>query len=343
MIPMAARFKIQCLEVISSSPTSQVSSGIIVLDSNNSFETQLMDLSAHKTIQIAQKNENLEFFATSPDRKFLAFESAIIDPSSSKIVQDNLVIASADGQRVKTIPMEKEWRGILGWLNDKNVAVNRVVLNAGNKNYPISSIMFALNPFTNERKTLPYNLPNIYDQQPLINWEGWGETMPDPTITAIIYMRWLSVKVGLYGYTLWDLQKQQALVTIPILDYPVSRWSPDGMQFIVFTLSPDFSGTELFSVGRNGQIEALTNLSNYLHGLYIPNYSWSPDGRYIAMWINIDAASGQESQNFQLTILDIVTHQVTDYCVPGYYGTSIGSHAPPPLWSQDSKQLIVEN
>jgi Tol biopolymer transport system component len=341
-----ARLKIQCLEISSSFPNNLKAQGNIVLNPYIKFDVRLLNLATQKTIQIAGKNENPSGLTVSPDRKYLAFDSGIIDPSSSKIISQTLVIAAADGQRLKTIAWEKDWGGIIDWLNDNNLVISRFVPNSSDQATTISVVYFILNPFTGVRKNLPSSFPKIYDQKPLMDWDlKWGITMFDPSLTAVVYMRWLNGNGGYYGYTIWDLNKNQALITTPpIILYPIPRWSPDGSQFIVFTMAADGSKTELFSVNRNGAIKPLTNLFDYFGGfLYIANYSFSPDGRYIAMWLNIDASTGQESANFQLAILDTLTRQVTDYCVPGWYGTEDGSYAPPPIWSPDGKQLLVED
>jgi len=46
-----------------------------------------------------------------------------------------------------------------------------------------------------------------------------------------------------------------------------------------------------------------------------------------------------------LAVLDTITRQVTDYCIPTYPGIyfGAGAYVPPRLWSPDSKQLIIEN
>jgi Tol biopolymer transport system component len=102
---------------------------------------------------------------------------------------------------------------------------------------------------------------------------------------------------------------------------------------------------ELLLISRDGQVEQLTNLNSYSK-TFILDYSWSPDGRYIAAWVFTGSwLEFMESGEAELVVVDTNTRQVTDYCVRVKYRDLKGLYsmtAPTaPLWSPDGKQLVV--
>jgi len=89
----------------------------------------------------------------------------------------------------------------------------------------------------------------------------------------------------------------------------------------------------------------LTNLTAYSPRTYIQSYSWSPDERYVAFWLNIDVPPDHRQKFGQqnLAVLDTHTLQVTNYCLPGDFSTSRARLVSAPIWSPDGRQLLVEN
>ena len=116
------------------------------------------------------------------------------------------------------------------------------------------------------------------------------------------------------------------------------RWSPDGQQALVIGLPdfPNFGYFEFYTISRSGEVARLTDLGAYKAKISINririSYSWSPDGRYIAFWITID-----EDPVERLAVLDVSTHSVVNYCVPGL--KPLGAY--PPIWSSDGQQMVV--
>ena len=123
----------------------------------------------------------------------------------------------------------------------------------------------------------------------------------------------------------------------------VPRWSPDGSRLVVEGPTSDQSDLELFLISRDGQIEQLTNLNAYSHIVYL-NYSWSPDGQYVAAWVADKESTVNLAKNeAELVIIDTRTRLVTDTCIRvKYRGTGYGGRPPTaPFWSPDGKQLVV--
>ena len=63
--------------------------------------------------------------------------------------------------------------------------------------------------------------------------------------------------------------------------------------------------SELYLVSRDGQVKQLTHLNAYNEDGRLVNNSWSPDGRYIAAWL--DTPSLRKEQEAELVIVDTET------------------------------------
>ena len=158
--------------------------------------------------------------------------------------------------------------------------------------------------------------------------------MYDPKLTRAIYLR------GNYFYALWDLQAKRLVARFDTSDYPIPRWSPDG-EAVVIAGNHITGAFELYLIDRNGKITQLTHLNAYYTGEFFQNYSWSPDGSKIAIWLNV-----YPFKSGQLAILDLESGQVTNYCVPGdetapMSALTYTAHAP--IWSPDGRQVVVQN
>jgi dipeptidyl aminopeptidase/acylaminoacyl peptidase len=193
----------------------------------------------------------------------------------------------------------------------------------------------------------------------LPDWGGWNGVVYDPMLKFAIYPHTVGTTDQTYTYALWDLTKQKLVASLENIFtnfparnfYPMPRWSPDGSHFVfvggVFPLDPssDIYKLELYQVDRGGQAEQLTHLSGDVY-IWDSSLSWSPDGRYIAFFIG--PPLGAATQKAQVAVLDTVTLDVTKYCISisfhgfdgGVYGTGF---PPPPIWSPDSKQFLVED
>ncbi len=126
----------------------------------------------------------------------------------------------------------------------------------------------------------------------------------------------------------WEYEHWHTTINEPI-------WSPDEQQFAV-TLPMDERGEhyEIFMVDRDGRPTQLTNFANAYPVAVVGGFQWSPDGRYIAFWMDTRPVEGQMSRApYRLFVLDIAKRLVTDYCV---YGQSI-------VWSPDSRQIAVNS
>jgi Tol biopolymer transport system component len=99
---------------------------------------------------------------------------------------------------------------------------------------------------------------------------------------------------------------------------------------------PTVGGEELMGMSRDGLLKRLT----YLTTTYVAHpgaMSLSPDGRYIAYWLTIEAGPYPGER---LAVADLLTGNVRNYCIAGYPDRSFGKSFPP-VWSPDGKSLAV--
>jgi hypothetical protein len=91
----------------------------------------------------------------------MAYSSAITD-TEDRIIKKELVIASADGQRQKTIRWEKDWLAIVDWLDNQHLAITLdsqdPEISAGRKPFDL----LVLDPFSGARQILRPNFPRFF-------------------------------------------------------------------------------------------------------------------------------------------------------------------------------------
>jgi hypothetical protein len=148
------------------------------------------------------------------------------------------------------------------------------------------------------------------------------------------------------GTFLWEYKN-------PLAGFNLPKWQP-GDQKLGIPMpknEQDVLGEhyEIFTVDRAGRQRQLTNYSAAYPTITIDKFSWSPDGRYIAFWGDTHSEEKIAQQNpYRLFVLDTVTHQTIDYCVPGgylsrYSHQGIYSDNPTPAWSPDGGQIAIQS
>ena len=200
------------------------------------------------------------------------------------------------------------------------------------RSYPLNRL-FAVNPFTQEVKELPHLFPDI-DKIRVQPWDHSGLTIYDPTLQLVVYPE-LSSDGNVI--VLWDLGKSAPVLRLqdPRLNpNPMPRWSEDGEKF-VFTGLNDHPLTLIYRDGR------IMNSEINLDDDIIPMddlTSWSPDGRYLAFWVE---SRGNRS-GLRLMIWDTSVDRVIDTCIPSDDFIREIGYDNLPLWSPDGKYLAVK-
>lgn len=323
------KVKQQCLEVETSLRPNAISGGRIIL--SNVFNLLVLD-SQDKEIRpwtSATTNEVADA-TVSPDGRWLAYIRDSYD-QEGHLIDSKLSLLGADSQQQSAIPWGKDWAAISGWLDNERLVI--VPLNR-----PKGTII-VINPFTEQQQELPPFFPDVYDTSPSALW-GDTITVYDSSLTRVAYLRNAPTRGA--GIVLWDLQNSKELWHLNHSETIRNRpeWSPDGGQLAVAApTNMKWYHYELLSVRRDGQATQLTNLAATYPVAAIGNFKWSPNGQYIAFWLDSRQAPEQDYKGEHLLVLDMTTLQMTDYCVIG----NVLGVAAPPRWSPNSQQLIVEN
>jgi hypothetical protein len=324
----------QCLDILSGFP-EESSNGIVVFDNGS-----LLDIS---TSQISSMSESTLFnVVMSLDKTLIAFKRIMLN-DQHRITSKELVVATADGRWLKTIPWEEDWLDLLQWTSDQRLLISYDEPFTSSDGQQISISYLALDPFTGEQQILRPDFPDFLDVTTAWGWQGVRHSaIYDPALTRAIYARLMGDGKEMYTFALWDVENRQLVTgledvyTNPVIykvSSPIPIWSPDGSQFVFRgqVLVPEESvAFELYRVSRDGQVEQLTHLSPAAR-VQSRSLSWSPDGRYIALFL--DAWYG--SDNKRMALLDMETLGVTDYCLP------VRGAVPAPIWSPDGTQFLV--
>jgi hypothetical protein len=260
------------------------------------------------------------YTAISPDWTWLAYEVVTVD-QYLQAQNVGLRIVSTDGQEMPVSGWEADWQ-LVGWKDNERLNMG---MWRGEDHFVI-----VYNPRTGEAtETL---LPPIHN--PLLGGLVYGyKPLPayyDPTYTRVAY-----VDEG-GKFVLWDIETDTLLWKRTARNEEIFGvdWSPDGQQFAVAS-EVKKDKAELFMVNRDGEERQLTNLSAAYPemNITIGDLNWSPDGRYIALWLNI--RPGEFWDQWRFAVLDVQTGVLVDTCI-----SSGRRHDP--LWSPNGKQVAFE-
>ena len=262
-----------------------------------------------------------------------------------------MVIADATGKRLKIIPWEEEWLQTPVWSDNEHIVINLSLPGEENSDQKPLPIL-VLNPFTNEQRIIKPDFSGfpVTSSADLPYWEGrWG-TIYDPTLNYVVYPRVIENKDEMYTYAVWDLSQRRLVTTLDEIfsslsafngPFPMPKWSPDGSRFVFqgFDSSTDPANIELYEVNRDGHTKQLTQLAPVAY-VWESSFSWSPDGRYIAMFLGLQL--GVPYEQARVAVLDTLTLNIIDYCVSvTFLGDEYGGGPLVPIWSPDGRQLVI--
>lgn len=342
-IPLEAKLTVKCLDVAPDLSGGQSYSNVIVL--RDLATEHLLALKAARPPSTigAQSSDRLFDPTVSPGGRFLAYRRVRYDEQGN-ILAKEVEVADATGLARASLPWQRGWSGF-HWLDEERLVI--LVSNSDLLNRDSSLSYLMVFPFTGQQEPITVTPPDVYDIDPLPYWSGRGLQVYNPTLTQVAYLQLVD---GIYwAYALWDIREAKTLASLVAFDNertPV--WSPTGERFVIAANPLEtraYTKFELYLFDQTGAISKLTNLTAYYPATYIQSYSWSPDERYIAFWLNTDIPRDQDYHFGQqnLAVLDTDTLQVTNYCLPGDFSTSWATLVSAPIWSPDSQQLLIEN
>lgn len=347
--PPAAHLSIRCFAILAERPLTLTSSGtwLFASASNDAVYVQAATGAQRR---LTDAHESRYSFAVSPNGQRVAFRRLVRDAMRIQTIEDTLVIADAADNVMSARPWEAGWSALAGWLDHERLVINIAAKDGDEALAKKPATLVVLNTTTGHQKELAPDFPSLNFEYPVPNWANWGVTMYDTTLTRVVYPFDAAGRFD-SGYTLWDVPGQRALAHVPAgLHSLAPRWSPAGDQFVVAAsqaTGQSWLSFELYSAGREGgEVQRLTYLTEHYAAVYIQSYTWSPDGKRIAFWF-VEEPQGVpfiEHGEARLAVLDTETGLVTNTCVPGDHDASVApARVPPPLWSPDGTQLIVEN
>ncbi len=357
--PPETRTNSQCLDVGSTPIRDIGSSGVLVLENRAALDeghykpgTFQLDMRSGHITEVTMAGENQIKHIVSPNRSLVAYEHVTFN-TAGKVVKDELVVANAKGQLLSAVPWEEGWIEMPAWLDNERLVINASGLNPEESAGDKPPTMLVLNPFSGEREILKPDFPRILNTPSTLSsilpfWDGWSGVIYDPTLTRAIYPRFIGDNDEMYTYAVWDISKRRLIATLEDVfavyaSFPMPKWSPDGSRFVFqgYVQTHDPVKIELYEVSREGQAEQLTNLSSVAYVLE-STYSWSPDGRHIAMFLGSPFEA--VSEKARVAVLDTTTLNVMDYCVNiTFRGEGYGSGSPiwSPIWSPDGHQFVI--
>lgn len=317
-IPPEARLDYQCLEINSNLPKIGMYAGTIVLAGYSETPTYLLDLSTMdmKTL-LGEKDEKSIFWTVSPDRKWLAYYLL----SSEELIVENI----GGKEQPITHHWEQHWVAILQWLDNQNLLIS------------LGGAYSVFNPFTGERRGLVNDFQ--YYAVPYGVGANWWGVVYNPSLTRAVYPSdpaFVNANGEFGKIVLWNMQTNKFVTSLSSFSNPWGWepvWSPNGKELIIALGQEGPPGSsvynELYKVSLDGQQTKLTYI-NAIHSKWsmISHYSWSPDARQIAFWLDINLGT-------QLAILNLDTMLVTNYCI------DLANVEEPPIWSPDGRQLVI--
>lgn len=296
-----------CFTTIHKTPEEVRGQGILILRFG-----WVIDLKNGQRVRKPQEAIFPGGLAVSPDRKKMAYRDE---------AKNQLMIASADRKPIQTFDWDPTW-----WPYSFSWQTNDTLLIFLKFDPQIDgaldrgrAILFDL------RTGQPQPIPGDYPPKEVGHDLTWYPPY-SPDLAYVLY----ATNNG--KYILGETTTHKTIASLATLAYERPAWSPDGSAVIV-------APNDMYLMSSGGEISRLTFLNQSRDGnseKLFRYYSWSPDGKRIAVWVQ--TVPPLDPEYYSLAIFDLETRQLQDTCLRWNKGPLPDA----PLWSPDGKQLIAK-
>jgi hypothetical protein len=287
--------------------------------------------------------EESGFIQISPDQKYLAYRYTSSDG------QSYLKILAGDGKTISDFLFHVDGR-MQSFFNWQNVDHLRTLQQESDSKVTVH----LLDPFAQEHTVLRTDWQDVYTPKnpfadKLVQWKFderltriahvyGANILYDPTLTRVLYPKDNST------VSLMNVESETELASAHFVDWGrLPSWSSDGQYLTI--LNREGQVDEIYLISRDGnEFQKITNFSSEFDLATIPEYSWSPDGRQIAFWLNTESWEQELGTQSELAVLDIASRQVTRLCIQGISIPAITPwtmNHPEPIWSPDGRYIMI--
>jgi WD40 repeat protein len=318
-----------CISLIETPLNTDVLNGLLVvsdfalLNFNSYFldprSNQLLDIETRNQVSWDAPATNVSTTKVSPNKKII----------QAYLTGKNYDILRTVDEIIKTYDTQgqEDWnRG--RWLDNERMFFQYWA-------YPNGGTIVIYNPFTGEQKNIQLDLPNPYIVNESLGKVTWVKADIDPTLKRVLY------NDKDERLALWDLDTQKEIASLPspmnVID---ASWSPDGKEFVIPSPSTVGAPQEMFIMNMEGVVKKTSLNQKYPFASVSTRPSWSPDGHYIAFWLQVSNFANADFRTLRqwLAIIDTTTLDTQIYCLsPNKPPTGGGGI----VWNPDSTQVIV--
>jgi hypothetical protein len=280
-------------------------------------------------------------YAESPDKEKIATTQAkTLDISSDLVVLNN------QAEEYGRIEFPEDWT-FFTWLNNEQLLFRqyRSTKDISKEEYDLVVIDLS----TQEQQIFSSDFPNIYLQEVYFTW---GSPVSFHSNSNIVVYHQIDYEINQIISVFWDMEKNEPITKI-IGGYWI-KWSPDGSKILLTSdVEEDyerFNEIYLFDNATN-ELTQVSFFKEHYEASFIELPVWSPDNRFVAFWLRIDGFD----EPYKLAVLDTEMLTVDIFCHeidpwPFRFGSTewllfqeIQVNSTSPIWSPDSKYLLVED
>lgn len=285
------------------------------------------------------RSQGLWFLPTSDNQQHLissetGASSAVVSPDKKWLAYypyeaEQLKVIGSVSQDPIIRPWKPDWQNGLGlhWFDNEQLAIPSARHEPGQ--------LTLYNPFTDVEKQITPELPHLYDFRPSSALNDFA--LYNQPLSHVLYMgitretgSMLILRDLVHNRELWRFIHPNAF------RFPAA-WHPDGTKVAIAGEhgDPDIDNFDIFIVDLQGNVSQETNLSTFYISSRINTLRWSPDGQYLAFWLQ-NPALREDTVPYRLHILNLETGRLVDTCFPGGVGG-------PLVWSPDSQQVAFNS